>query len=238
MIRWMIATLCAFFIKGLCGFANTLVFTSILSFTNDNVNISPVELLLGYPSNAIMAWRERKCISWKLCIPIALLVLLGSLPGIFLLKHLDAGIIKVFFGIVIILIGCEMLYCEMRPGAFQMPKVMQLVVGALSGVLCGLYGVGALLGACLSRITTDSHSFKANISIIFLIENTFRIVLYGVYGILTLQIVVQAIQLLPFMLIGLFCGMVCAGHLPERVIKRLVIVLLMISGVALIIQNI
>ena len=32
MILWIIATLCAFFIKGLCGFANTLVFTSILGF--------------------------------------------------------------------------------------------------------------------------------------------------------------------------------------------------------------
>ena len=32
MIYWILATLTAFFIKGLCGFANTLVFTSILSF--------------------------------------------------------------------------------------------------------------------------------------------------------------------------------------------------------------
>ena len=28
MIYWILATLTAFFIKGLCGFANTLVFTS------------------------------------------------------------------------------------------------------------------------------------------------------------------------------------------------------------------
>lgn len=54
MIYWILATLTAFFIKGLCGFANTLVFTSILSFGIVNANISPVELLIGYPSNLIL----------------------------------------------------------------------------------------------------------------------------------------------------------------------------------------
>ena len=32
MYLWIIAAVGAYFIKGLCGFANTLVFTSILSF--------------------------------------------------------------------------------------------------------------------------------------------------------------------------------------------------------------
>ena len=58
MIYWIIATLAAFYIKGLCGFANTLVFTSILSFGVANINISPVELILGYPTNMTISWKE------------------------------------------------------------------------------------------------------------------------------------------------------------------------------------
>ena len=81
MIWWFIATVCAFFIKGLCGFANTLVFTTILSFGNSNRNISPVELILGYPTNLILAWKERKSIKWKICIPLSVLVIIGSIPG-------------------------------------------------------------------------------------------------------------------------------------------------------------
>ena len=38
MFFWIIATLSAFFVKGLCGFANTLVFTSILSFGSMSKN--------------------------------------------------------------------------------------------------------------------------------------------------------------------------------------------------------
>nr|WP_297708719.1 hypothetical protein [uncultured Butyrivibrio sp.] len=83
MIFWIIATLCAFYIKGLCGFANTLVFTSILSFGIANINISPVELVLGYPTNLIISFKERKSINWKICIPLSVMVIIGSLAGVF-----------------------------------------------------------------------------------------------------------------------------------------------------------
>lgn len=109
MILWIIAAICAFFIKGLCGFANTLVFTSILSFGVNNASISPVELLLGYPGNLLLAWKERKKINWKICGSLSALVMLGSIPGAFFLKNADTTVIKMIFGIVIILIGAEML---------------------------------------------------------------------------------------------------------------------------------
>lgn len=54
MYLWMLAAVVAYFIKGLCGFANTLVFTAILSFGSVNANISPIDLLLGYPANVIL----------------------------------------------------------------------------------------------------------------------------------------------------------------------------------------
>ena len=44
---WIIATFAAFFIKGLCGFANTLVFTSIMGFGAANVDIAPGGADLG-----------------------------------------------------------------------------------------------------------------------------------------------------------------------------------------------
>ena len=109
MIWWIVATLCAFFVKGLCGFANTLVFTTIMSFGLSNRNISPVELLLGYPSNAIIAFRERKAIDKKLCLLLSCLVVLGSVPGMLLLKNADVGAIKLLFGVVIVFVGVEML---------------------------------------------------------------------------------------------------------------------------------
>lgn len=90
MYLWIIAAVAAYFIKGLCGFANTLVFTSILSFGASNANISPIDLLLGYPTNLILTWKNRKSLDPKVYLPLSALVLAGSIPGALLLKNVDA----------------------------------------------------------------------------------------------------------------------------------------------------
>lgn len=200
--------------------------------------ISPVELLLGYPGNLLLAWKERKKINWKICGSLSALVMLGSIPGAFFLKNADTTVIKMIFGIVIILIGAEMLLREFHPRPMKQSNGFTILIGVLSGILCGLYGVGALLGAYLSRVTDDSHAFKGNISVVFFIENTFRIILYSCWGIIKLDTAKQVVILLPFMLGGLGLGIFAGTHIPERTVKRIVIVLLMISGAALIWQSI
>lgn len=238
MLYWIIATVAAFFVKGLCGFANTLVFTLILSFGVSNANISPVELLLGFPTNVILAWKERKSIRWSICLPLALLVVIGTIPGALFLKNADSGSIKIVFGVIIVLIGLEMLLRSRNTTGLKQSKVVLVIIGILSGVLCGLYGVGALLGAYISRVTDDSHSFKANICTVFVIENILRIILYSVWGILTFDIFRQAVVLIPFMLIGLCAGMLSGKFLDEKIVRKLVILMLIISGAALIVTNI
>lgn len=237
MLLWYIAAVCAFFVKGLCGFANTLVFTTILSFGSANALISPVELLLGYPSNAIVVWRERRSVDWKLCFRLSALVLLGMIPGVILLKNADATVIKIIFGGVIFLLGLEMLLRREGGAAKPQPKLLTALIGLISGVLCGLYGVGALLGAYLSRVSPDSHAFRGNICVIFFAENTMRIVLYLLWGILTPESLVRTLMLLPAALLALLLGMYSGRLLSEAAVKRIVILMLMVSGLALVLTN-
>lgn len=232
---WMMfAAVCAYFVKGLCGFANTLVFSTILSFSTNNVNISPVELVLGLPSNIMISYKERKSVQWKVCLPLAGLVLLGDIPGILLLKNTNTQVIKGIFGFVIIAIWVEMLLREYMRKT-KKSQLLLITVGILSGILCGLYGIGALLAAYMGRVTDNSSSFKGNLCIVFLIDNLFRLVMYGVTGIITLATLKQSVVLFPFMALGLFLGMKGSSFLDEKKIKKLVIIMLILSGVSLIV---
>ena len=234
MIWWIAATVCAFFVKGLCGFANTLVFGTIMSFGVSNKNISPVELLLGYPANAIVAWKERKAIDFRICLPLSALVILGSIPGMLLLKNADTGTIKLLFGAAIVGVGMEMLLHEHSKKQMKESKRVLALIGLLSGLLCGLYGIGALLGAYIGRVAKDSSAFRGNICVVFLAENTMRIVLYSTMGILNTGMLLQAICLFPFVLLGLFLGSKSSAVLDERIVRRLVVVMLIVSGLSLI----
>lgn len=237
MYLWFLAAAVAYFIKGLCGFANTLVFTSILSFGAVNANISPIDLLLGYPSNLILTWKNRKSLDPKVYLPLSALVLAGSIPGALLLKSVDARAIKIVFGMVVILLGLEMLSREYSKRTLRSSRLMLAVIGVTAGVLCGLFGVGALLAAYISRVTEGGDAFKANISAVFIVDNTFRMVLYSVLHLLTFQTVKTALLLIPFALLGLFLGMRSSRRLNEASVRKLTAVLLALSGVSLILTN-
>ena len=237
MYLWFLAAAVAYFIKGLCGFANTLVFTAILSFGAVNANISPIDLLLGYPSNLILTWKNRKSLDPKVYLPLSALVLAGSIPGALLLKSVDARAIKIVFGVVVILLGLEMLSREYSKRTLRSSRLMLAVIGVTAGVLCGLFGVGALLAAYISRVTEGGDAFKANISAVFIVDNTFRMVLDSVLHLLTFQTVKTALLLIPFALLGLFLGMRSSRRLNEVSVRKLTAVLLALSGVSLILTN-
>ena len=131
MFWWIIATLLAFFVKGLCGFANTLVFTSILSFGNSNINISPVDLMLTYPPNLIMAWKERRNIQWSMFVPLSAMIVIGSVPGILFLKNADVSSLKIVFGALVIFFGVEMLIRELQKKKINSRSLLFIQLGFL-----------------------------------------------------------------------------------------------------------
>lgn len=239
MIIMIVAAYAAYVVKGMCGFANTLVFSTIMGFTQSNVNISPLELIVGYPSNLILAWKNRKSVvsRKKDCAFLSMLVIAGSIPGVFVLKYFDTGVIKIFFGFVIVAVATEMLLREIISSKSRNNRVFMTILGLLSGFLCGLFGIGALLAAYVGRSTDNEGEFKGVLATVFAVENTFRIILYSATGIITLGILKNAVVLLPIMLAGLATGMLLAKRMNNSLIKKAVTIMLLLSGISLVITN-
>ena len=227
----------AYFVKGVAGFANTLIFSGIMNYFTTNIAISPVELLLGTPSNVVMILKNRRRISPKVVITVSLCMLAGMLPGVFLLKVSDDRILKLVLGAVVIALGLEMLsrLRSDRPARAGWPFMVFIAV--LSGVLIGIFGIGAFLVAYISRVSPDTDAFKGNLSCVFFVDNVFRTVLYAATGILTPAILLTALKLAPMMALGFASGLLLSRHLPERTIRLVVILLLIVNGVSLIVMS-
>lgn len=235
---WMLAVLVGYFIKGVAGIGNTLVVTSAMSYTRTNAEITPVELLLCIPTNLVVTWVYRKHINWKLAVAPLCMVLIGDILGVLLLKNVDVTAMKMVFGVVLILLSAEQLWRELRgkPGKAAHPALM-LALGISAGVLCGMFGVGALLAAYLSRVTTDDMTYKGTMSVIFTVENAFRIVAYSVTGLLTTASLINAAMLLPFMGAGLFLGIRLSSRMNARTMRIIIGAMLLISGVPLLLAG-
>ncbi len=234
---WMLATLVGYFVKGVAGIGNTLVVTSAMAYTRTNAEITPVELLLCVPTNLVLAWKSRRSIDWRLTMPPLFMVLLGDVLGVLLLKQADMTLLKGVFGVLLMLLGLEMLWRELRGVEDRRPHpALMTALGVAAGVLCGAFGVGALLAAYFARATRDDAAYRGGMCLIFAAENTFRVVAYSVTGLITSATVKTAAILLPFMAAGLFLGMKLSGRMNARVMRIVIIGMLMISGLPLLLS--
>ncbi|QHQ62279.1 TSUP family transporter [Anaerocolumna sedimenticola] len=237
-ILLFIFTLFAYVIKAITGFGNTLVMSSLFSFVTSNRLTTPIDLIFSVPTNIYIVWKERKNLSVKVVVPLSLMLLAGIVPGTFLLKVGTDWVLKSTLGIIIVGLGIEMLTRKSNENEIKKTNpVVLIVIGVLSGVLAGLYGIGALLVSYIIRTTDNKGQFRANICCVFLVDNIFRFFLYLYTGILNKEILHIALILSPAVLIGMIIGVKVDSKMNEENVKKSVIALLIISGTILFIKS-
>lgn len=237
MALWIIAGLISGFVKGLCGVGDAPLFASIMSFAHNNIDISPVNLLPSLFSNFYILWQNRKSLQTRIWLPMAVLLIAGTIPGTFLLKNANTGRLKLIFGVFITFVGVLLFYSELVQKKFRPSKPLLFAVGILAGLCSGLFGVGVLLVVYISMTTENMSSFKGNICAIFAAENVVRFIMYGVLGLFTKIVFKRTALITPFIVLGLFLGEKAGSFLDERKARLTVMIVLVISGLAIAATN-
>ena len=233
---YFVAAFAAYLVKGMSGFANTLVLSTILSYQTTNLSITPLDLVLSLPANLMLAWRDRKKLNWRVCGPMALCAVLGALPGAFLLKWGNVAYLKIAMGAVIACIGVEaLLRGQGKPSRINAATLV--VIGLISGVLSGIFGIGALMVAYINRCSGSNTEFRGNTCFVFAADNVFRLILYVATGIMTHETVVHALWLYPCTFAGLFLGLKLADVLGEKRARIITALLLILSGLSVVLTN-
>lgn len=228
----------ALFVKGITGFGNTLVMAPLFSFVVSNRFTTPVDLLISIPTNVYLVWRNRKSINFKTVAPLSLTLLAGVVPGIMLLKTGNDLLLKSILGAVIVALGLEMLYRKPKQqDSVKVNKLFLVIVGLVSGVLAGMYGISAFLVAYISRTSADRGQFRANLCSLFLVDNIFRLFWYSASGIMTLEIMKFTVFLAPAVALGMYIGTKVDTGLKEETVRKATIYLLIVSGAILLARS-
>ncbi len=235
-----IAALIAYIIKGIAGFGNTLIMTPLFSFVLDSKQITPVDLLFSIPINAFIIFRDRKNFSFKIVLPLSLLLLSGDVVGALFLQTTEDKILKIVLSLLIIGIAFEM---WTRPKTVEGKKpnlIFLAIIGIISGITAGIFGISVLLVAYIGRTTTNRGAFRANLGFVFLIDNLFRLIYYSTLSkpIITHQSINYVLIFLPAVIIGMIIGVKLDQKIKEQTMNKIFITLLLSTGVLLFIQNV
>lgn len=225
----------SFIIKGLVGFGDPLIFNPLLSVRMDNKHISPGMLPVSILLNAFIVYKSRDSIHPKRLLPICFWVVLGIVPGTLLLKYSSSWTLKVALGVLIILLGLEMLTrkdeATARPNA-----VFMAVMSFSSGVTAALFGINLLFLVYLERTTTDRDEFRGSVCLVFLVESVFRLISYLANGIITpFSLQISAISI-PAALLGTWLGMQIDKKIDDSLIKKLIVYVFIIGGISTVIR--
>lgn len=227
----------AYFVKSITGFGNTLVMGSLFSYIVPNKLTTPVDLLMSIPTNGYMTWRERKHISLKAAVPLAVLMIIGIIPGVYFLKLGSDRVIKAVLGLVIIGTAIQIGIGKSGLQAKKSNPAVLIIIGFISGILAGVFGIGVFVAVYFTKTAVNKHQFRANTCFVFFVENLFRLILYCVTGILNKNVFLMTLALSPAVLIGMVLGIKADKRINEAKLKYIVVIMLILSGVTLFVKN-
>jgi uncharacterized membrane protein YfcA len=164
-----------------------------------------------------------------------------TIAGVLLLELFSARfyeIIQVMLGVVIIGAGTSLMI-QPRPfeGVSSRPAVA--AVGGLGGVIGGLYGAGgAPLAWFMYRQPLELNVIRATLLATFLVSTSGRAVVVGFAGHLTKDVLLTALLAVPMVILVTLAGARLAPHVPDKLIRRFVFILLILLGATLMFRRI
>jgi hypothetical protein len=245
----------AMFVYATVGFGAGMVAVALLAFVLPDlagtVAVLMVLTFLTEISVLVRAWRAAR---GRLLVLLALPMAIGLWLGTQVLVAGDVGLLKRLLGVVIALAGAWFLYSERRrpagvaspqPPAFLSAAAAQLrvrfltgaalIVGFISGLLGGMFGTGGPPVIILLRsYRLDKAAFRATLLGFFMVMTFVRAPTYWHQGVLTADVLLAALWLLPGAAAGTAAGMLAHRRISERRFALAVAVLLIVLGIVLV----
>jgi uncharacterized membrane protein YfcA len=192
-------------------------------------------VLCGIVTQGSGIWRVRHAISWPAVAPYIIGSALGIPVGIAMVTTVDPKTIR--FGIGVLLLAYS-LYSLFRP-ALKPPKASlsaDLGVGVLNGLIGGLTGLGGVAVTVWCQLRGGK---KDELRAIFqpvlfatFVMTTIAFAFAGTFTVETLKLYGFA---LPVLVAGIWSGFALYGKLDDAAFRKVILVLLLASGVALIV---
>lgn len=228
---------CSYFVKGLAGFGDPLISNPMLSLTTmQNNQITPMNLLMNWPLNLYIAFKNRKAFSVKSTIPMIVCILIGIIPGMLCLKYATSWVLKALLGLVIVICGVEMLTRKQSTKSSGNLIVM-ILVSIASGFTAGLYGINLFFVAYIERTGyVNRNQFRGQMCFIFFIENTIRLLIYIFTGFYTLDLIKLALISAVGVVFGMFFGSRVDSKLSEAAIKRIITIVFICAGLSTLVK--
>jgi len=227
--------LTAYFIRGIVGFGSGLIAIPLLALVLPLPLVVPAVALTDYLASATQGVGNRRDILWPALLPLAPFVLAGVGTALYLFHQVDPGLLTRALGVFVLCYAAYTLL-DLHPGRIARPH-WAAPLGGLGALVGTLFGTGGpFYVAYLQLWGPHKGQFRATAATAFLIEGSTRMTGYLAAGFFTRDTLLFFALALPLMALGLYAGHHVHTSLSEATFRRLIGVLLLGSGLALLLK--
>jgi uncharacterized membrane protein YfcA len=232
---FLLATFAGALVAGLSGFAFGLVAASIWLYILSPLQSATLIVAFGLIVQGYSVWKLRHALDWKKLWPFIAGAAVGVPVGVTVLTWSNPAIVRAGVGVFLVLYS---LYAFFRPPLKPIKgggAAADAGVGFLNGMLGGMTGLAGILVTIWSGLRgwpkdQQRTVFQPVAVAIFLMSALWL----GAKGAVTSDTIKLFAAGLPVLIAGTWLGLKLYGRLDEASFRKVVLVLLFVSGVVLI----
>ncbi len=222
-------------VNGLTGFGTGLTALGIWLYAIAPTVAATLTILCSVISQLQtlpMIWRT---IRWECVLAFVIPGVLGVPIGTFLLPHIDPRIFKIGVGVFLVAYTSYVLARRTQIKSAWGGRIVDCIVGFAGGSLGGLSGLSGVFPVVWTDVRGWTKEHRRGVKQIFnMAILSVALVSHAASGLLTREVAVAAIVALPGTIGGARLGALIYRRLHDRNYQRVIMMLLLISGLTLI----
>ena len=230
---YLAATLLGGLVSGVAGFALGLVVSGVWLHIIPPLETAILMCLYGLFSQGYGIWKLRHAVSWRKAFPFIASGAVGVPLGAALVAYLDPAILRTAVGVLLLLYSS---YNLARPKLKPVTggRAADLGVGFLNGLLGGLTGLAGIVVTVWCQLHDWPKDKQRTVfQPVLFTTLLMSAVSLSVVGALNRETVTLFLLGLPLLLLGLWAGVKLYGKLDDAAFRKIVLLLLLLSGVSL-----
>ncbi len=232
---YLLATFIGGMTTGIAGFAMGLVVSGI--WLHILTPIQTAALIVGYAllAQTYSIWQLRQAMSWRKVAPFIIGGAVGVPIGTVLLAYINPAHLRFGVGVLLVLYSIYSLAKPaLKPVQGGMPA--DLGIGFFNGLLGGLTGLGGIIVTVWVQLRGWPKDVQRIIfQPVILVAQGMTAVSLAIAGAYTTETIKLYLYGLPALAAGIWIGLKLYGKLDDAAFRKVILWLLLISGVSLVV---
>jgi hypothetical protein len=221
--------------SGLAGFAMGLVVSGVYLHFLTPLQTAALIVGYGFATQGYGVWALRHAVRWRSAAPFIVGGLIGVPAGTILLTYIDPANMRIGVGVLLIVYS---VYSLARPAIKLTHEGVpaEVGVGFLNGLLAGMTGlVGIVVVIWCQLRNWPKDVQRAIFQPVLLATILTSTASLSIAGAVTTETAKLYLLGLPSMLTGTWVGLRLYGRLNDAVFRKIILILLLVSGVSLVV---